>query len=304
MTFDLETDDLDTNDLNAQMNKPDHGIEKAIQSPASPEWAKFGLILLVLVFFSVILIVPVIYVFVGAFSNGIPGFLGTLSSREFLNALRLTLMAVAVAVPLNVIFGICAALVIARKNFRGRTFLLSVIDLPFSISPVVAGLMLVSLYGRQGLLHPVLEALDIRIIFSFPGIALATILGGMPFVAREVIPVLEEIGDEEEEAARTLGATRWQIFWRVTLPSIRWALVYGVILTTARAMGEFGSIAIVSSNLIGRTQTLTLFVDSAYRNYDSQGAFATAVVLAALAALTLVIKQVLEQVYGQHHQAR
>ncbi|WP_035984744.1 sulfate ABC transporter permease subunit CysW [Leptolyngbya sp. KIOST-1] len=278
--------------------------EREIHPQDSREWAKIGLILLVFAFFTVILIVPVIYVFVGAFSNGLPGFLGTLSSRPFLNALRLTLMAVAVAVPLNVIFGLCAALVIARKSFRGRTFLLSVIDLPFSISPVVAGLMLVSLYGRQGLLNPVLQAIDLRIIFSFPGIALATILGGMPFVAREVIPVLEEIGDEEEEAAKTLGASGWQTFWRVTLPSIRWALVYGIILTTARAMGEFGSIAIVSSNLIGRTQTLTLFVDSSYRNYDSQGAFATAVVLAGLAALTLVIKQVLEHLYAQRHRVK
>ncbi|WOD39805.1 sulfate ABC transporter permease subunit CysW [Nodosilinea sp. E11] len=275
--------------------------ETTVQPKAQREWAKIGLILLVFAFFTVILIVPVIYVFVGAFKNGLTGFLGTLSSREFLNALRLTLMAVAVAVPLNVIFGLCAALVIARKSFRGRTFLLSVIDLPFSISPVVAGLMLVSLYGRQGLLNPVLQAIDLKIIFSFPGIALATILGGMPFVAREVIPVLEEIGSEEEEAAKTLGASGWQTFWRVTLPSIRWALVYGIILTTARAMGEFGSIAIVSSNLIGRTQTLTLFVDSAYRNYDSQGAFATAVVLAGMAALTLVIKQVLEHLYAQRH---
>ncbi len=276
-------------------------METVVQPKAQREWAKIGLILLVFAFFSVILIVPVVYVFVGAFSNGLPGFFGTLSSREFLNALKLTLMAVAVAVPLNVVFGLCAALVIARKSFRGRTFLLSVIDLPFSISPVVAGLMLVSLYGRQGLLNPVLQAIDLKIIFSFPGIALATILGGMPFVAREVIPVLEEIGDEEEEAAKTLGASGWQTFWRVTLPSIRWALVYGIILTTARAMGEFGSIAIVSSNLIGRTQTLTLFVDSAYRNYNSQGAFATAVVLAGLAALTLVIKQVLEHLYAQRH---
>ncbi|MFQ4140488.1 sulfate ABC transporter permease subunit CysW [Nodosilinea sp. PGN35] len=278
-------------------------VEQEISPKAPQDWAKIGLILLVFAFFTVILIVPVIYVFVGAFSNGLPGFLGTLSSREFLNALRLTLMAVAVAVPLNVIFGLCAALVLARKSFRGRTFLLSVIDLPFSISPVVAGLMLVSLYGRQGLLNPVLQALDLRIIFAFPGIALATILGGMPFVAREVIPVLEEIGDEEEEAAKTLGASSWQTFWRVTLPAIRWALGYGIILTTARAMGEFGSIAVVSSNLIGRTQTLTLFVDSSYRNYDSQGAFATAVVLAGLAAFTLVIKQLLEHLYTKRYKA-
>ena len=285
--------------LNLDANQPDVAQHRPPQ--AKREWAKYGLIAIVVAYFGLILLVPTVYVFIGAFSNGVAGFLGTLASREFLNALKLTLMAVAIAVPLNVIFGLCAALVLARKSFRGRTFLLSVIDLPFSISPVVAGLMLVSLYGRQGLLNPVLQAIDLRIIFSFPGIVLATILGGMPFVAREVIPVLEEIGDEEEEAARTLGANGWQTFWRVTLPSIRWALVYGIILTTARAMGEFGSIAIVSSNLIGRTQTLTLYVDSAYRNYNSQGAFAAAVVLACLAAVTLVVKQVLEHLYGIRH---
>jgi sulfate/thiosulfate transport system permease protein len=287
-----------TLNLETRLDSPQSS--RAQRPQIAPEWAKIGLIGLVLAFFTVILIVPVIYVFVGAFSNGLAGFWGTLASREFLSALRLTLLAVAVAVPLNVVFGLCAALAIARKSFRGRTLLLSIIDLPFSISPVVAGLMLVSLYGRQGLLNPVLQAIDLRIIFSFPGIALATILGGMPFVAREVIPVLEEIGSEAEEAARTLGANDWQTFWRVTLPSIRWALAYGIILTTARAMGEFGSIAIVSSNLMGRTQTLTLFVDSAYRNYDSQGAFATAVVLAGMAALTLVIKPVIEQIYARY----
>lgn len=268
------------------------------QAVPQREWGKYAMIALVILYFGLILLVPTAYVFIGAFSHGPFGFLGTLASREFLNALRLTLLAVAIAVPLNVVFGLCAALVIARQRFPGRTLLLSIIDLPFSISPIVAGLMLVSLYGRNGLLNPVLQALDIRIIFSFPGIVLATILGGMPFVAREVIPVLEEIGSEGEEAARTLGANEWQTFWRVTLPSIRWALVYGIILTTARAMGEFGSIAIVSSNLIGRSQTLTLFVESAYRNYNTQGAFAASVVLAALAAVTLLIKQIMERLYG------
>lgn len=275
--------------------------ENLAEPETKREWAKYGLIALVVAYFTLILLVPTVYVFIGAFEGGIAGFVSTLTSRPFLSALKLTLMSVSIAVPLNVIFGVCAALVIARKSFPGRTFLLSVIDLPFSISPVVAGLMLVSLYGRNGILNPVLQSLDVKIIFAFPGIVLANILGGMPFVAREVIPVLEEVGDAEEEAARTLGATEWQTFWKVTLPSIRWALVYGIILTTARAMGEFGSIAVVSSNLIGRTQTMTLFVDSAYRNYDTQGAFATAVVLACLAGFTLIIKQVIENVYGIHH---
>lgn len=259
------------------------------------DWAKLALIGGAVIYVGLILLLPTAYVFVGAFSQGVGGFIDTLTSRNFVNALRLTLMAVAVAVPLNVVFGLCAAWVIARRRFRGRTVLLSIIDLPFSISPIVAGLMLVSLYGRQGLLNPVLQWLDIKIIFSFPGIALATILGGMPFVAREVIPVLEEVGTEEEEAAKTLGANDWQTFWRVTLPAIRWGLLYGVILTIARAMGEFGSIAVVSSNLIGRTQTLTLFVDGAYRNYDSQGAFAASVVLASLAGVSLIAKEILER---------
>jgi sulfate transport system permease protein len=265
------------------------------KSTPSVEWGKVVLIGSVVLYLSLVLLLPVLSMFVGAFSQGIEGFFSTLTSRNFVNALRLTLMAVAIAVPLNVIFGICAALVIARHRFRGRTLLLSILDLPFSISPIVAGLMLVTLYGRQGWLNPVLQWLDIRIIFSFPGIALATILGGMPFVAREVIPVLEEIGGDEEEAAKVLGAGEWQTFWRVTLPSIHWALFYGVILTVARAMGEFGSIAVVSSNLIGRTQTLTLYVDGAYRNYDSTSAFAASVVLASLAGLTLLVKEIFER---------
>ncbi|WP_008313581.1 sulfate ABC transporter permease subunit CysW [Leptolyngbya sp. PCC 6406] len=284
------TVELGSNQLPAYNSKPVEGIK----------WGKVGLIAGAWLYVGLILLLPTVYVFVGAFSEGIGAFFASLGSRNFINALRLTLMAVAVAVPLNVVFGLCAAWVIARRKFRGRTLLLSIIDLPFSISPIVAGLMLVSLYGRQGVLHPVLQWLDIKIIFSFPGIALATILGGMPFVAREVIPVLEEIGTEEEEAAKTLGANGWQTFWRVTLPSIRWGLTYGIILTVARAMGEFGSIAVVSSNLIGRTQTLTLYVDGAYRNYDSQGAFSAAVVLASLAVVTLVVKQVVETRFSTH----
>ncbi|MBE9052103.1 sulfate ABC transporter permease subunit CysW [Nostocales cyanobacterium LEGE 11386] len=259
------------------------------------EWGKIVLIAAVVIYLALVLLLPTLYVFIGAFSEGVGPFLATLISREFAQALRLTVLAVAVAVPFNVVFGLCAAWVIARRRFRGRTLLLSIIDLPFSISPIVGGLMLVSLYGRNGILGPVLQFLDIRIIFSFPGIALATMLGGMPFVAREVIPVLEEVGTQEEEAAKTLGAGEWQTFWRVTLPSIRWALFYGIILTTARAMGEYGSIAVVSSNLIGRTQTLTLYVEGAYRNYDSQSAFAASVVLAGLAAFTLVIKELFER---------
>ncbi|MEA5581615.1 sulfate ABC transporter permease subunit CysW [Nodularia harveyana UHCC-0300] len=266
-----------------------------VKSQKDREWGKIALITVVVVYLGMVLFLPTLYVFMGAFSRGIGPFFATLTSRDFTQALRLTAMAVGIAVPFNVVFGLCAALVIARRRFPGRTLLLSIIDLPFSISPIVAGLMLVSLYGRNGLLDPLLQFLDIKIIFSFPGIALATMLGGMPFVAREVIPILEEVGTQEEEAAKTLGAGEWQIFWRVTLPSIRWGLFYGIILTTARAMGEYGAIAVVSSNLIGRTQTMTLYVEGAYRNYDSQGAFAASVVLAGLAGATLVIKEIFER---------
>jgi sulfate/thiosulfate transport system permease protein len=259
------------------------------------EWGKIALIAAVVIYLSLVLLLPTLYVFIGAFSGGVGAFFATLISADFTQALWLTAMAVGVAVPLNVVFGLCAAWVIARRRFPGRTLLISIIDLPFSISPIVTGLMLVSLYGRNGILAPVLQWLDIKIIFSFPGIALATMMGGMPFVAREVIPILEEVGTQEEEAAKTLGASEWQTFWRVTLPAIRWGLFYGIILTTARALGEYGAIAVVSSNLIGRTQTLTLYVEGAYRNYDSQSAFAASVVLAGLAGATLVIKELFER---------
>lgn len=278
-------------DVKSNQSFPSGGI----QPKQGGDWGKTVLIGAVVAYFALILLLPTLYVFIGAFSRGIGPFFATLTSRDFIQALRLTALAVAVAVPFNIVFGLCAAWVIARRRFPGRTLLLSIIDLPFSISPIVAGLMLVSLYGRNGLLGPLLQSLDIRIIFAFPGIALATMLGGMPFVAREVIPVLEEVGTQEEEAAKTLGASEWQTFWRVTLPSIRWALLYGTILTTARAMGEYGAIAVVSSNLIGRTQTLTLYVEGAYRNYDSQSAFTASVVLAGLAAFTLVIKELFER---------
>ncbi|MCG6134682.1 MAG: sulfate ABC transporter permease subunit CysW [Nostoc sp. LLA-1] len=280
-----------TLDVKSTQSLPSEGVKpKQVR-----DWGRIVLIGSVVAYFALILLLPTLYVFIGAFSRGIGPFFATLTSRDFTQAFRLTALAVAIAVPFNIVFGLCAAWVIARRRFPGRTLLLSIIDLPFSISPIVAGLMLVSLYGRNGLLGPLLQSLDIRIIFAFPGIALATMLGGMPFVAREVIPVLEEVGTQEEEAAKTLGATEWQTFWRVTLPSIRWALLYGTILTTARAMGEYGAIAVVSSNLIGRTQTLTLYVEGAYRNYDSQSAFAASVVLAGLAAFTLVIKELFER---------
>jgi sulfate/thiosulfate transport system permease protein len=196
---------------------------------------------------------------------------------------------------LNTVFGLCAAWALARKQFRGRAFILSLIDLPFAISPVVAGLMLVLLYGRNGWFGPLLQAADIRIIFAFPGMLLATMFVSLPFVAREVIPVLDEIGPEQEEAASTLGANSWQTFWRVTLPSIRWGLLYGLILTNARAMGEFGAVSVVSGNLAGKTQSLPLFVEEEYKQYATESAYSAAVLLALLAVVTLVAKEIMER---------
>jgi sulfate/thiosulfate transport system permease protein len=218
-----------------------------------------------------------------------------LTQRNFLKAAGLTLLMAAITVPLNTIFGLCAAWAIARNKFPGRALLISIIDLPFSISPIVAGLMIVLLYGRNGWFGPLLEASGIKIIFAVPGMVLATAFVTLPFVAREVIPTLEEVGTDQEEAARTLGANDWQIFWKVTLPSIRWSLLYGVILTNSRAMGEFGAIVVVSGSIAGKTQTLPLFVEEAYKQYHTTSAYSAAVLLACLAVVTLVLKEILER---------
>ncbi len=204
-------------------------------------------------------------------------------------------MLAAIALPLNTVFGLCAAWAIARHKFPGRAFILSIIDLPFSISPVVAGLMIVLLYGSNGWFGPWLQEHNLKVIFAFPGMVLATAFVSMPFVAREVIPVLEEIGSDQEEAAKTLGAKDWQIFWRVTLPNIRWGLLYGLILTNARAMGEFGAVSVVSGNIAGKTQSLPLFVEDSYKQYETEAAYSAAVLLALLAVVTLVLKEILER---------
>ncbi|QFS46072.1 sulfate ABC transporter permease subunit CysW [Nostoc sphaeroides] len=239
--------------------------------------------------------IPAINVFVQAFSKGVGPFLSNLTRPAFLHAAWLTLLLAVISLPLNTVFGLCAAWAIARHKFPGRAVVLSIIDLPFSISPVVAGLMIVLLYGRNGWFGPWLQAHDIKIIFAFPGMVLATAFVSMPFVAREVIPVLEEFGKDQEEAARTLGAKDWQIFWRVTLPSIRWGLLYGLILTNARAMGEFGAVSVVSGNIGDQTQSLPLFVEDAYKQYETEAAFSAAVLLALLAVVTLVLKEILER---------
>ncbi len=248
-----------------------------------------------LIYLSLLLFLPAIAIFYEAFHQGIDVFLTSINQRNFWQATILTLIVTAITVPLNTIFGLCAAWVIGRNQFRGRTLLLSIIDLPFSISPVVAGLAIVLLYGKNGWLGGLLASLNIQILFATPAIVLATAFVTMPFVAREVIPVLEEIGEEQETAARTLGANDWQVFYRITLLNIRWGLLYGILLTNARALGEFGAVAVVSGSILGRTATLPIFVEQAYKNYQAEAAFGSAAILASIAALTLIFKEILEQ---------
>jgi sulfate transport system permease protein len=253
------------------------------------------LIAIALAFLGLVLYIPAINVFYQAFHEGIGPFLKNLSKPDFQHAVKMTVLLAAIAVPMNIIFGLAAAFALAHKRFRGRTLLLSIIDLPFAISPVVAGLMIVLLYGRQGWFGGWLQANNIKIVFAFTGMMLATAFVSMPFVAREVIPVLEEEGTSQEEAAHTLGANAWQTFWRVTVPNIRWGLLYGILLTNARAMGEFGAVSVVSGNIAGKTQSLPLFVEEAYKSYDTAAAYSASVLLALLAVVTLVVKEFLER---------
>ncbi|MFN4280701.1 sulfate ABC transporter permease subunit CysW [Thermosynechococcus sp.] len=261
-------------------------------------WLQVLLRVIAIGYLALVLLMPAANVLFQAFHRGVLPFLENLREPDFLHAVWLTFALALVVVPLNTVFGLCAAWAIARHRFPGRTLLLSIIDLPFSISPVVVGLMLVLVYGHNGWFGNWLQALDIRVIFSFPGMVLATAFVSLPFVAREVIPVLEEIGTEQEEAAKTLGANEWQTFWRVTLPNIRWGLLYGVLLTNARVMGEFGAVVVVSGNVAGLTQTLPLFVEDAYKNYNTESAYAAAVILGLLALVTLVVKEILERKTG------
>lgn len=269
--------------------------EQRRKDKSKTDWVKWGLIGVAIAYLLLILFIPAVNVFYQAFREGLGPFFKNFTQRDFLQAIGTTLVIAAIVVPLNTVFGLCAAWAIARHSFRGRALLLSIIDLPFSISPVVAGLMIILLYGRQGWFGPWLDAAGIKVIFALPGMVLATAFVTLPFVAREVIPVLEEAGVDQEEAAKTLGAREWSIFWRVTLPNIRWGLLYGVILTNARAMGEFGAVAVVSGNIAGKTQTLPLFVEEAYKQYNTSSAYAAAVLLALLAVVTLVLKEILER---------
>ena len=264
-------------------------FEKRSSTQESP-WVRYLILTLALSFFAFFLLLPLIAVFTEGLRKGVQTYFEALLDDNTLSALKLTLLAAGIAVPLNLIFGVAAAWAIAKFEFRGKQLLTTLIDLPFSVSPVVAGLIYVLLFGAQGWFGPWLSAHDIRIIFAVPGIVLATIFVTFPFVARELIPLMEAQGKEEEEAAMVLGANGWQTFWHVTLPNVKWGLLYGVILCNARAMGEFGAVSVVSGHIRGQTNTLPLHVEILYNEYQFSAAFAVASLLAVLALITLIIK--------------
>lgn len=256
---------------------------------------RVGLIAVTVLFLGLFLVVPLAEIFTEALRKGLQAYFAGLRDPAALAAIRLTLTVAAIAVPLNIVFGLAASWAIARFRFPGRSVLLTLIDLPFAVSPVISGLVFILLFGLHGWLGPWLGAHDIRIVFAVPGIVLATIFVTFPFVARELIPLMEELGPEEEEAALALGASGWQIFRLVTLPNVRWALLYGVILCNARAMGEFGAVSVVSGHIRGRTNTVPLHVEILYNEYNFVAAFAVASLLALLAIATLVAKTIVER---------
>ena len=276
--------------MSVQHRTPTH----AINSTGEPVWLRRSLIGVALVFVVLFLVLPLAAVFTEALRKGFDAFLEALKEPDAWSAIKLTFLITAIAVPLNLVFGVCAAWAIAKFEFRGKAFLTTLVDLPFSVSPVVAGLIYVLVFGAQGWFGPWLQANDIKVIFAVPGIVLATVFVTFPFIARELIPLMQAQGNEEEQAAMVLGASGLQIFWRVTLPNIKWGLLYGVILCNARAMGEFGAVSVVSGHIRGQTNTMPLHVEILYNEYQSVAAFAVASLLALLALVTLVIKSVVE----------
>jgi len=261
---------------------------------SDPDWVRYVLIGITLVIMGLFLVFPLAIVLIEAFAKGWSAYSASLTNHDALASMKLTLLIAFITVPLTTVFGISAAWAIARFDFRGKSLLITLIDLPFSVSPVIAGLIYVLIFGAQGWLGPWFSEHDIKIIFAIPGIILATLFVTFPFVARELIPLMQEIGHEEEEASLSLGASGWQTFFKVTLPNIKWALLTGVLLCNARAMGEFGAVSVVSGHIRGLTNTLPLHVEVSYNEYDFVGAFACASLLAALAIVTLVFKTFLE----------
>jgi sulfate transport system permease protein len=269
-------------------------IRRAEAGTTEAAWVRYTLIGISLVFLFLFLVLPLAAVFAEAFRKGFDAYWEALKEPDAWSAIRLTLITALIAVPLNLVFGISAAWCIAKYEFRGKSVLTTLVDLPFSVSPVVAGLVYVLMFGAQGWFGPWLQEHDIKVIFAVPGIVLATVFVTFPFIARELIPLMQAQGNEEEQAAIVLGATGWQTFWYVTLPNIKWGLIYGVILCNARAMGEFGAVSVVSGHIRGQTNTMPLHVEILYNEYQSVAAFAVASLLALLALVTLVIKSVVE----------
>lgn len=259
-----------------------------------PRWVRAILLLLALAFLTLFLFVPLAAVFTEALRKGWETYLAAITEPDALSAIRLTLLVAVISLPVNLVFGVAAAWAITKFQFRGKQFLITLIDLPFSVSPVVAGLIFVLLFGSQGWFGPWLQAHDLKIVYAVPGVILATLFVTFPFVARELIPLMQAQGSEEEQAALTLGASGWQIFWRITLPNIKWGLLYGAILANARAMGEFGAVSVVSGQVRGLTNTMTLHVEILYNEYQFAASFAVASLLALLALVTLVAKSFIE----------
>ena len=277
--------------------------QPAIKQPALKETplTQWLLTLAALAFLLLFLFLPLLAVFVEALRQGIGAYLAALVEPDAFSAIKLTLLVAAIAVPLNLVFGVAASWCITKFEFRGKHLLLTLIDLPFSVSPVISGMIYILMFGLHGWIGPWLKAHDIQIVFALPGIVLATIFVTFPFVARELIPLMQEQGSEDEEAAIVLGAGGWQIFWRVTLPNIRWGLLYGVLLCNARAMGEFGAVSVVSGHIRGETNTMPLHVEILYNEYNFVAAFAVASLLALLALVTLGAKRLLEWKMRQDH---
>jgi sulfate transport system permease protein len=267
----------------------------ASDAATEPAWVRRTLIAVALAFLTLFLFVPLVLVFLEAFKKGVEVYLEAITEPDAAAAIKLTLIAAGISVPLNLVFGVAAAWAIAKFEFRGKSLLLTLIDLPFSVSPVIAGLIYVLVFGLQGWLGAWLQAHDLKIIFAVPAIVLATLFITFPFVARELIPLMQAQGVEQEEAATVLGASGWQTFRRVTLPNVKWALLYGVILCNARAMGEFGAVSVVSGHIRGQTNTMPLHIEILYNEYQFAAAFAVASLLAALALVTLGLKYIVER---------
>ena len=257
-------------------------------------WGRMALITVALAFLAAFLLLPLLVVFTQAFAKGVSSYLAAIADPMAWASIKLTLLVAAIAVPMNLVFGVAAAWAIAKFDFRGKSALITLIDLPFAVSPVIAGLTYILIFGAHGWFGPFLQAHDIRVVFAVPGIVLATIFVTFPFVARELIPVMQALGRDDEETALSLGASGWQTFWLVTLPNIRWGLLYGVLLCNARAMGEFGAVSVVSGHIRGLTNTMPLHVEILYNEYNYEAAFAVASLLALLALLTLAAKSILE----------